>query len=185
MCGRPSMYGVVHARCRRSWGMDGVVGVLEYKGLAKNVIGKIKYRGVRDMYATLVEALVSLGEFSVLANDEWWVVAVPLHKRRLRWRGFNQAELLAERLAGYFGWEYGKGWLVRTKYTKPQVNLVRKERLVNVKGAFDLSGEAGRLKGKNVLLVDDVWTTGATMRECGKVLKRAGAKKVWGLVVAS
>lgn len=188
-CGKPSMFGRVHAKCRRSWGMGGVVAVLEYRGVAKRLVGKIKYKGVVDMYGVLVEILASVGDFTPLEGRDWLVVGVPLHKRRQAMRGFNQAEMLGERVAKYFGWEYWPGVLVRQRYTKPQVNLKRKDRLVNVKNAFCLNAKfedlSSKLKGKDVLLVDDVWTTGATLRECAKVLKRVGVRRVWGLVVAS
>lgn len=162
-------------------GMDGLIRVLEYRGLVKRMVGKVKYRLVVDMVDEVVETVVSLGELEPLAREKWLVVAVPLHKNRLRWRGFNQADELARRLAKYGGWEYGEGVLVRRVDTKPQVGLSAVQRRKNVVGAFGVRSK--RVCG-NILLVDDVWTTGATMRECAKVLKRAGVAKVWGLVVA-
>ena len=183
-CCKPSVYGLTHSRCVKSFGMNGLVSVFEYGGVVKRMVGKIKYKYVKEMYVDLVELLVSMGEFEPLEKGSWVVVGVPLHKRRLRKRGFNQADLLAEKMADYFGWKYLSEILIRKTYTKPQVELSGEERLLNVRGKF-LVNQKQLIKGKDVLLVDDVWTTGATMRECGKVLKRVGVKQVWGLVVAS
>lgn len=181
------MYGVTHVRCKKRWGMDGLTAAFEYRGVVSRLIQKIKYKRVEEIYEVVVEMVVSLGEFTVLERGSWLVVGVPLHRRRVRERGFNQAELLARALAESFGWEHVEGVLVRRRYTKPQVKLEKSERLENVRGAFKIGGrEAERLvRGRGVVLVDDVWTTGATMRECAKVLKRCGAGEVWGLVVAS
>lgn len=189
MCGQRSVNGATHARCAKPLGMDGLVSVLAHKGLVKRMIGKLKYRLVTDMYETVMDVVVSLGEYEALEENNWVVVAVPLHERRQRWRGFNQAEELARRWADYFGWEWRAGVLERRVYTKPQVGFARAQRLENVKNAFGLRqrSEIRNLKqgGTDILLVDDVWTTGATMRECAKVLKRAGVGKVWGLTVAA
>jgi ComF family protein len=148
------------------------------------MVGKLKYRWVREVYPVLVELVASVGEVTALERGKWRVTEVPLHVRRERWRGFNQAALLAEALAGYYGWEYHGRVLKRIQQRKPQMSLSRKERLTNVRGVFELGVGTEVIGRKRWLLVDDVWTTGATMRECGKVLKRAGAKEVWGLVLA-
>jgi len=186
-CGEGSMFGVVHARCKTAWGMDGVVRVLVYKGIVKRMVGKIKYKGVYDLFGEVVEAVVSLGDMTALENDQWLVVGVPLHPRRERERGFNQADMLGEMLAKNLNWEFQSRILRRIRYTKPQVTLNGRERRENVKGVFELANDGikEKVKGRNVLVVDDVWTTGATMKECGKVLKRTGVAKVWGLTIAS
>ena len=167
--------------------MDGLVSVFEYKGILRRMVTKIKFKFVSNMLDTVVEMLVSMGDFTPLEKKRWLVVGVPMDKRKLESRGFNQAEELAKRLAYYFGWDYGERVLVKVKKTKDQIGLGEKERWVNVRGAFGVSEKLGNMElgEKDVLLVDDVWTTGATMRECAKVLKRAGVRQVWGLVVAS
>lgn len=189
MCGKPSVYGLTHARCKKIRGMDGLVSIFKYQGVARELVRKIKYQLVRDMYGDLVEAMVSMGEFVPLEKKEWLVVGVPLHKRRLRERGFNQADELAKRIGQYMGWKCINGGLERIRYTIPQVKLKGADRKMNVRGAFGISckmqATSNKLKGRSVLLVDDVWTTGATMRECAKVLKSLGVKEVWGVVVAS
>ena len=105
---------------------------------------------------------------------------VPLHPRRIRNRGFNQALLLAQ---GFPGVPVAREALIRTRPTRPQVGLNPKERKDNVKGAFTVP-DPGLVKGKNVLLIDDLFTTGSTVKECARVLRKAGARQVEVLTVA-
>lgn len=108
------------------------------------------------------------------------LVPVPLHPKRLKYRGFNQALLLARAFPQVV---LGREAVVRTRHTVPQVGLKVKERQDNVKGAFEVP-DPTRVKGKNVLLIDDLFTTGSTVKECAKVLRQAGASRVEVLTVA-
>lgn len=110
------------------------------------------------------------------------VVPVPLHTRRLVWRGFNQSQGIAAALGKAFDTPLAKKALVRTRHTKPQTRLGMVQRRENIKDAFH--ADRSQVDGKTVLLVDDVYTTGATLRECTRTLRRAGAKKVDVLVLA-
>jgi len=101
------------------------------------------------------------------------ILPVPLHVRRLRQRGFNQALLLAELFATRWGIPLSRNNLRRTRWTEPQVNLSAAERADNVKGAFSIANPA-ELAGKRILLVDDVYTTGSTVKECSRVLLHEG-----------
>lgn len=111
------------------------------------------------------------------------IIPVPLHTGRLRQRGFNQAGLLARGLGKAVGLEVDYGLLARTEWTEPQTRLKREERLHNVKGAFRVV-KAGKLRGRSVLLVDDVFTTGTTLCECATVLKQVGAEEVHAITVS-
>jgi len=110
-------------------------------------------------------------------------VPVPLHLKRLRQRGFNQAILLGEIFAKKWGTPLSRNNLQRIRWTEPQVNLGAHERAVNVKGAFAVDS-VKELSGKRILLVDDVYTTGSTVKECCRVLLKAGAAEVAVLTVA-
>jgi ComF family protein len=105
------------------------------------------------------------------------VVPVPLHWRRFHYRGFNQAVALARPLARQFSLPLISRVLRRTRHTVPQVELQPEERVKNIRGAFSVRQPA-RIKGLRLLLVDDVFTTGATLNECARVLKAAGAASV-------
>ncbi len=115
-----------------------------------------------------------------LVADADLFIPVPLHPKRLKQRGFNQALFLAKAFPQV---PLGREAVVRVRHTVPQVELKPKERRDNVKGAFAVPDPA-LVKGKNVLLLDDVYTTGSTVRECAKVLRRAGARQVEVLTVA-
>jgi ComF family protein len=108
------------------------------------------------------------------------LVPVPLHPKRLRERGYNQAELLARELGGRIGLPV-LDLLERAKATKPQWDLDKESRLKNLAGAFTAGAET---KGLSLLLIDDVCTTGASLEECGRALHRAGAERVAAFVFA-
>ena len=112
-----------------------------------------------------------------------FVVPVPLHTKRLRHRGFNQALLLAYTMSEVHHIPLSYDNLFRTRPTRPQVELSGVERVKNVAGAFCLK-RPQEVTGKRVLLVDDVFTTGATMNECASVLKASGAASVIALTLA-
>lgn len=194
VCQRQAVGGKTHPGCQRPYGLDGLVVAARYRGSVKRAIAKIKYKWAYDVGNLLVDLLAaSLWKFDL--PQEPILVPVPLHRRRERWRGFNQAEILAKSLASRFGQPYADV-LVRIRETKSQVGLKRDKRRGNVQGAFEIRGSTPKantkssgveplnLKGKNFLLVDDVYTSGATMAECAKVLKRSGTKSVWAMAVA-
>ena len=108
---------------------------------------------------------------------------IPLHNKRLRWRGFNHAEEIAKVLSEVLEIPMYSNVLIRTKNTPAQVAFNKQERIDHMKGVFRVQ-DAQSISHKKVLLVDDVYTTGATMEEAAKALKEAGAKQVWGVVVA-
>lgn len=187
MCERPAVGGAVHPGCGRPFGMDGLVAVWKYEGKIKKVIGQMKFKFVEGIAIGLANgATAAMGQdegllmFKKEAGESSWV-GVPLHFLRERWRGFSQAEELARPLAGRVGGKFASGVVVREQFTVPQVGLKEKVRRENIAGVFRVTGEIG---GRNFVLVDDVWTTGATMKEVIKVLKRHGARSVWGFVLA-
>jgi ComF family protein len=118
-------------------------------------------------------------------SDPLLLVPVPLHRSRRRSRGFNQAELIARAALKQLPHriELVSELLIRRRETISQVGLSREERIENMRGAFRVSDRA-RLKGRNIIVVDDVMTTGTTLSECARVLKKAGANQVWAATVA-
>ena len=118
----------------------------------------------------------------LFAKNNLLITSVPLSKKRRRVRGFNQAELLAGDIATRLALPY-EPTLVRLKDTDPQTKTVSREnRRTNMEGAFAHTDTD--IAGKNILLIDDIYTTGATMRECATVLRQAGARQIWGLTFA-
>jgi len=180
VCKKLAIGGKTHPRCQTKYSLNGLVSIFTYQGIIKKAIGKLKYKFITD----LAEELIGLTSKHMSYPKSSILIPVPLHPRRQRWRGFNQAELLGRMLAEKYGWRVQTNLLVRYKHTKPQVDLKGKERKRNIRGAFKITPKAKIKNLKKVWLFDDVWTTGSTLRECGQVLKRAGAKEVWGLTLA-
>jgi ComF family protein len=181
-CGLPQRDGKLCANCR-GWeaDIDAIRSPFRFDGVIRSAIHQLKYRNLRAI-APLLALLMSEYLASCDLNADI-VIPVPLHHRRMRERGYNQSALLAKELAKMTGIPLDETSLVREKYILPQArtNSVE-ERRANVRGAFIYRGD--NVKGKNVLLVDDVATSGATMNSAASVIKSAGAAAVWGLALA-
>jgi ComF family protein len=149
----------------------------------KEIIHQLKYRSHPSLARPLARRLAELYQLHFAHIRAELVIAVPLHRSRERERGFNQAFELARHFAGLVGVPVERGCLLRVRPTKVQAGLSRRERRLNLKGAFEVKRVAG-IKGRNVVLVDDVFTTGATLNECARILKQGGAQSVNGLTVA-
>jgi len=189
VCEHPSIGGITHPRCVRPWELDGLTSIFAYRGVIEKAIKKLKYKFVSDLASDLVELFLSFcGEDKAFSNfcqeKDVFLVPIPLHPRRLRWRGFNQSELLGKMIAENLDIGFVPDLLKRIKNTKPQIKLSKKERRKNIHNAFRISPNILISQYPNILLFDDVWTTGSTLKECAKVLKQVGAKIVWGLTVA-
>lgn len=207
ICGADSQTGARCFNCRNKSELDGVIAAAAYwhrapggketkDSLVKEAIHVFKYRFVKDLAKSLSGLMAGRFKnrelfkkekpipFGPDIPEDRIIIPVPLHPKRFRWRGFNQAELLAENLAKRFDLPLEKSVLARSKNNIPQVEVKeRRARLENIRGAFDCV-ESPKLKNKTVILVDDVCTTAGTMSECAKVLKKSGARQVWGVVVA-
>ena len=184
VCVRSSISGATHPKCATHYSIDGLISLAEFSGPARAAIIKLKYKLVSDLAAKLVNLTVdNLWRQSYLPEVKFILVPVPLHCQRENWRGFNQAAEIGKKLAEKLNLEYGEDYLIRVKNTKPQVDLDAKLRKKNVVGAFKVVNRR-RVKNKNFLIVDDMVTTGATIKNCASCLKRAGARQVWGLTFA-
>jgi ComF family protein len=154
-----------------------------YDGALMTAIHELKYAQKSHLADSLGYLLASFAQTWIGELKGLLVVPVPLHPRRLRSRGFNQSLLLARCVASKTGADLDFLSLRRTRFTKPQTELSSEERQRNVRKAFEvINPEAFR--GKTIVLVDDVATTGSTLNECAKALKRAGAESVLCLVLA-
>jgi len=151
-----------------------------YGGGVREAIHGLKFGGRRSLARPLGD-LVAEQCAAALADHPDALVPVPLARRRERERGFNQAGLLAERLGETQGLRVRARWLVRLRATPPQSELTASARAVNVAGAFVA---APAVAGRHVVLIDDVITTGATVSECARALRAAGARRVGVLAVA-
>jgi len=199
-CRRPTLIGEFCDVCRRGGvtpllQLNGIIICAHYEeGILKELIHQFKYNFIYDIGELLGELMTEKlkmiyrecrSAFPIIDI----VIPVPLHKKRQRARGFNQAEILAKKIAQEFSWQLNTQSLKRIKFSLPQTELTREQRLKNLKEAFqwyNINTEANEnlpLQNKNILLVDDVTTTGTTLKECAQILKQKGAGKIWGIVL--
>lgn len=172
--------------CKKQTFLDGHLAFMKYEEseIIGGLVHSLKYNYAKEVFAVLEKIISgSLPQHLYYFNNIDLIIPVPLHGRRLAERGFNQAELIAETVARFIQKEIMNKILVRQRYTFVQARLNREERLRNVSGAFSLN-EVSKIKDKNILLVDDVFTTGSTMQECARLLKQNGASQVFGFTVA-
>lgn len=163
--------------------------VLSYNNpLSKKLIQRFKYEPFVKELAKPLSSLI-IAHFQLMDNKPdfsgFLIIPVPLEKRRMKWRGFNQSREIAEELASSSGLSLRvlSNILIKTKETLPQVELSDEERKENIKGVFFCQNQE-KIKGKKILLVDDVYTTGATMAECARILRESGAKEIIGITIA-
>jgi ComF family protein len=152
----------------------------EYEGVLRDAIHAFKFEGKRALARPLAALVLEQGALPP-SDDAPTLVPVPLGRAREHERGFNQAELLAERLGTGLGLAVRPRWLRRVRPTGPQSDLGAAERRANVRGAF---AAAPAVAGRSVVVVDDVLTTGATAAECARALRAGGAARVGVLTVA-
>jgi competence protein ComFC len=170
--------------------LSGLFFALSYKEktLARKLIHDFKYEPyVKNLAETLAKILIQHFILTKRNSNDIWeesiLIPVPLGNKKIRERGYNQSEELAKELAKIIKIPVLTNVLIKTKKTPSQVGLSEKQRAENLKGAFAVS-TTNLLKNKKIFLVDDVYTTGSTMSECADVLKKAGAKQVWGIALA-
>jgi ComF family protein len=155
---------------------------VRYAGLARTVILKLKHGDATYLTPSLSNWMRQAGKD--LWQDTDYLIPVPLHRWRLLQRRYNQATLLAKGVSNLVGIPVLSQVLIREKSTESQGRKTRHQRLSNVQGAFAIKDPRDLLKGKTVTLIDDVWTTGATLETCVKVLKQSGVGKVYVLTFA-
>lgn len=183
--------------------LDKLIAACQYRNpLVKELIKNFKYNYIKELAEPLGHLLIKSLEknwrlgilFHQTQTKNWKfiIMPIPLYGTRKRKRGFNQAELLAKEVAEHFNLPLETNILKRILPTVPQVDIKNHEkRKTNIKDAFDISPQPSveglapsAVEGKTIILIDDVTTTGATLIEAAKVLKKSGANEIWGLVVA-
>ena len=181
-CGRPQPGGVLCPGCiDKHTEIEGIRSPFVFDGVIRQAIHELKYRNLRAMAAPLAEYLHDYIIDNPVPVEI--LVPVPLHRKKWRERGYNQSCLLARELGKLSGLMVMDDCLVRRHHALPQTRSAGiGERLSNVADAFACLD--GKLRDKQVLLIDDVATSGATLDACARVLKAAGAVSVWGLVMA-
>ena len=167
----------------RSYHFEFIRSAGEYKGNLRKLLHRFKYLD-RDYYVRIFDILIrSVLNREKILNEADCIVPVPLHWIKRLMRGYNQSELLALGAAKYCGKPVLKNVLVRRKMTKSQFHLGKEERKKNLENAFRVVNSS-EIKGKKVILIDDIATTCETIEHCSRELRNAGAKKVYAVTVA-
>jgi ComF family protein len=162
--------------------LAGVRSAAAYEGPLEQALHRFKYEGWRALAPALTGLVADRLPRPAETTGPAWLLAVPLHRRRLRERGYNQSELLARELRRRWDLPGAPGRLVRLRDTPPQVGLDRPGRRQNVAGAFGWAGP--NLAGTPIVLVDDVATTGSTLEACARAMRAAGAGRIVAVTVA-
>jgi len=181
-CGKPQLSGILCPGCV-GWQarINGIRSPFQFDGVIRQAIYQLKYRNLRALATPLAKFLSDYLSTNPVPGEV--LVPVPLHQKRLRERGYNQSSLLAQELGKLTNLPVVDNCLIRQRHAIPQVRTsTMNERWSNVADAFTCCDH--RLRDRQVLLIDDVSTSGATLDACAAALKAAGATSVWGLVLA-
>ena len=187
-CHRPNSLGIPCPGCRGRTHIDRLIAVAAMVGTVEMAIYALKYRSMRQIATPLGDWAASVvglrpGTASMFGTNPV-IVPVPLHPARLRERGYNQAALVAHRLAIAAAMPLADGALARARHTGSQVKTQsRVERLDNMRDAF-MVAQPHDIDDRDVIIIDDVCTTGATLEDCARALKAAGARTVSAIVLA-
>ena len=174
----------------QSKNLNGLFFATSYKNpLVKKLIKKFKYPPfLRELTLPLSSLIIThfiLSENKIIFNnqEDSLFIPVPLFPSKKRWRGFNQSEEITKELSIFLKIPYQVNNLIKIKETQSQVELSKEERERNIKNSFKIKNPL-EIQGKRIFLVDDIFTSGATMEECARLLKGSGVKEVWGIAVA-
>ena len=188
VCDKSAIDGATHPGCKTRYALDGFTSFFRYDGVVRKAIKAIKYRSVFDLAQAFVDLVPSVffSQLPTMNREPFILVPIPLHPSRFRERGFNQSEVMGHIVAKRLHVPVVTDILRRVKKSTPQVEMKSKDaRLKNMDGVFAVNADAMKHRRVDALfLLDDVFTTGATMRAAANVLKRAGAPFVWGITMA-
>lgn len=188
VCFRGSVDGLTHPGCSNRYVLDGAVSVVVYNGIVKKLIYQFKYKPNLSKLAGIIGELMTEGLsqnesfYRFVEEFEPIIVPIPLSSKRLRERGYNHAELLASYVGQYFKLKMVRDVLIRTKDTKPQYKLNKEDRIRNIASAFAI--RENQKAPESVVIIDDIATSFATLKEAAKVLKRNGTRRVLGVTFA-
>jgi len=187
ICKKPSPFGLIHFSCKKKYHPEGIMSIFYYNNVLKNIIKTVKYHLAIEVFKELFQVINSkkIEKISFFANFKNVVFQpIPLYQNREKQRGFNQAKILISFFYNFLPFSE-IDCLIRKKETKPQAEIKsRRDRYLNVKNAFSVKPQVEIDENKVIILVDDVITTGMTVLEAVKTLKKAGFKKVFVLSLA-
>ena len=181
-CGLPQSSGILCPQCvGLNSALDGIRSPFQFEGVVRSAVHQLKYRNIRALATPLAEYLHAYLTANPVPAEV--LVPAPLHRKRLKERGYNQSNLIACKLGGLLDLPVVADCLIRQKYVSPQAGAASvTERRANMVDAFVCRNN--KLTGKAVIVIDDVATSGATLEACATALKAGGAASVWGVTLA-
>lgn len=181
VCCKFADYGITHDRCRSGNHLDGLWSLWKYEGIVSQAIISLKYKFASEIAEDLGKQSIKILRQNRQYLSSGSIIPIPLHPNRKRWRGFNQTEKIVEIIANDLDIPSNTKILERIVFNNTQVGLDNETRKLNIADAFKINSNN---IPKKVILFDDVWTTGSTLREATKCLKMNGVEEVWGLTIA-
>ena len=183
-CKHLSIDGATHINCVKKLGIDGLTSVWEYEGVIRKAILSLKYKYATEIGNEISDYLIDSLRVKTLPSVQC-LTPIPIYWYRQNTRGFNQSLEIGKRVADSMNLRFIPDLLIKNKSTVSQIELSGEKRRKNLQGSFSLYPHNSSFTTPNsVFLFDDVFTTGSTMMEAAKVLKRSGVEKVWGLTIA-
>ncbi len=191
-CKRPSLFGLTHPGCKKMYGVDGILSIYHYNPILKKIIKNIKYRLSTkvwdEFYKIITPKTIEKINFYKKISSEFAIQSIPLSKIKYNERGFNQANLIGIFFQKFLDFPI-INLLTRKKEVSSQAQTKNnKDRYVNIRGVFEINQKCRDARfcvfTKNIILIDDVVTSGSTVREATRILKKAGAEKVYVLTLA-
>jgi ComF family protein len=189
VCNKVNFSGQFCKKHQKGFAFQKLLFVSRFSGLSKEMVHAFKYQGIKDLSFVMAKLMAQVLKKEIKKDDDLILVAVPLFFLKRLQRGFNQSEILAQKIGEILNLDYQK-LVLRQRPTASQTGFKKSERQKNMKDAFCLSqlGQVADLSGKTIVLVDDVYTTGSTINEVAKILKKKPAsrraKAIWALTFA-
>lgn len=169
--------------CSKEKYFDYLFCALKYENIVRKKIIQYKFNEKSYLYKTFAKIIIKNKKIFGFLKLYDIIISVPMFENRKAVRGYNQSELIAKEIAKAAELIFGKDILIKIKDTKVQSTLTKTQRMANLKNVFSVIDTA-KIKGKKVILIDDIYTTGSTVNECSKVLKQAGAKEICVVTIA-
>lgn len=182
-CTKPSPLGKTHPSCSDQFPLNGFIHALRYKdSTVKKLVELFKYHGIKDISQVAGKVMAQEIQNQSLTDyfSDFILVPIPLHPKRLKWRGYNQSELMATEIAKNLNMKIDTSLLSKTKHSTAQAKLNKRERKENLIDAFAVNQSC---QGKKILIIDDVATTRSTLIQAASEFKKAQAVEVWALTL--
>ena len=199
ICGKPTK-NTLCKKCEKSLERQAIVGIddyssntekefdkhmylYQYDGMIRNLILRYKFQERTYLYKIFVKNLKNNKKIYLFLKKYDIIIPVPISKKRMKQRGYNQSALLAKEISKNFNIQYNEKCLLKNRNIQPQSLLTKEERIKNVENVYSVKNQE-KIINKKILLIDDIYTTGSTVNECSRILKQAGGKNIGILTIA-